>query len=127
MDRDESEYVQLTPSKSMELVTDGSFEEEDEVEQQFEVPLNEGGIPLPDALLLSCPALNLSLETSPSRLVGADDPVLPSGLIAAISNSYLPIDGEFHKTHPIASPYFVSSFLNRICCYDADIVYQPIS
>jgi acetyl esterase/lipase len=110
MDRDESEYVQLTPSKSMDLVTDQeeSFEEEDEGEEPFGVPMNEGGIPLPDAVLLSCPALNLSLETSPSRLVGADDPVLPSGLIAAISNSYLPIDGEFHKTHPIASPYFAS-------------------
>lgn len=110
MDRDESEYVQLTPSRSMDLVTDQSYEEDaDEDEASSDNPnTSDGGIPLPDALLMSCPALNLSLETSPSRLAGADDPVLPSGLIAAISNSYLPPDGEFPKTHPIASPYFAS-------------------
>lgn len=111
MDRDESQYVQLTPSRSMELVVsqDESYEE-DEVESEENVmaTANDGRIPLPDALMLSCPALNLSLETSPSRVVGANDPVLPSGLIEAISNSYLPVDGDFPKTHPIASPYFAS-------------------
>ena len=110
MDRDESECVQLTPSRSMDPVTDQeeSFEEDEDGSESFEVSANDGGIPLPDALMMSCPALNLSLEPSPSRLVGADDPVLPSGLITVISNSYLPTDGQFPKTHPIASPYFAS-------------------
>ena len=111
MDRDESEIVQLTPSMSMDLALDQetSFEEGDENHESIEPSANsDHWLPLPDALMMSCPALNLSLETSPSRLVGANDPVLPSGLIAAISNSYLPQDGEFPKTHPIASPYFAS-------------------
>ncbi|KAL7518024.1 hypothetical protein ACHAWX_002890 [Stephanocyclus meneghinianus] len=110
MDRNESQYVQLTPSRSPDLVTDQdeSLEEDEEGIETPEVYSDDCALPLPDALLMSCPALNLSLEPSPSRLVGAQDPVLPSGLIAAISNSYLPVEGIFPKTHPIASPYFAS-------------------
>ena len=67
---------------------------------------NNLGIDLPDGLMICCPALNLSLDLTPSRIDGANDPVLPSGLISVISNSYLPHGGEFSKTHPIASPYF---------------------
>lgn len=106
MDRDQSDYVQLTPSRSMDLFSDRneSFEEE-EVQ---DVSGCDDAVPLPDALMMSCPALNLSLDLSPSRLVGAHDPVLPSGLITAISNSYLPPNGEFPKNYPIASPYFAS-------------------
>ncbi|KAL3791744.1 hypothetical protein HJC23_007511 [Cyclotella cryptica] len=107
MDRDESQYVQLTPSRSMELVTDQD-ESLEEDEDGRRVSADDGTVPLPDALLMSCPALNLSLESSPSRIAGAQDPVLPSGLIAVISNSYLPVEGNFPKTHPIASPYFAS-------------------
>lgn len=61
-------------------------------------------IRLPDALLLSCPALNLSLELSPSRVIGDKDPVLPSGLISAISDAYAPIS----KCDPLVSPLYAS-------------------
>lgn len=59
---------------------------------------------MPNAIMLSCPALNLTLEMSHSRVVGTEDPVLPSGLISAISDAYLP-EG-FSKSEPLASPFF---------------------
>jgi acetyl esterase/lipase len=50
----------------------------------------------------SCPALNLSLKLSPSRIV-THDAVLPTALISTISNAYL----ENHsKTDPLASPVY---------------------
>eukprot|EP00540_Astrosyne_radiata_P004036 CAMPEP_0116843110 /NCGR_PEP_ID=MMETSP0418-20121206/11902_1 /TAXON_ID=1158023 /ORGANISM="Astrosyne radiata, Strain 13vi08-1A" /LENGTH=515 /DNA_ID=CAMNT_0004473819 /DNA_START=106 /DNA_END=1654 /DNA_ORIENTATION=- len=60
---------------------------------------------LPHALMLSCPALDLSLELSPSRVIGEEDPVLPSGLLSAISDAYLPC-GSTDKKDPMASPLF---------------------
>ena len=110
MDRDQSDCVQLTPSRSMDRFADQneSFEEDDEGNSLQDVPGLDDDVPLPDALMMCCPALNLSLDSSPSRLVGAADPVLPSGLITAISNSYLPPNGDFPKNYPIASPYFAS-------------------
>lgn len=63
------------------------------------------GLELPDALMLCCPVLNLSLDPTPSRIDGQNDPVLPSALIKTISNSYL--DG-CPVTDPVASPYFAS-------------------
>jgi acetyl esterase/lipase len=54
--------------------------------------------------MLSCPALNMSLDVSHSRVVGIEDPVLPAGLIAAISDGYLP--GGVNKKDPLASPLF---------------------
>jgi epsilon-lactone hydrolase len=59
---------------------------------------------LPNALMLSCPALNLSLELSPSRVIGDKDPVLPSGLISAISDAYAPVS----KKDPLVSPLYAS-------------------
>jgi acetyl esterase/lipase len=59
---------------------------------------------LPDALMLSCPALNMSLDISHSRVVGIEDPVLPAGLITAISDGYLPCG--VNKKDPLASPLF---------------------
>jgi len=59
---------------------------------------------LPDALMLSCAALNLSLELSHSRILGTQDPVLPSGLISAISEAYLP--PGLDEQDPLASPFF---------------------
>lgn len=66
---------------------------------------------LPDALMMSCPALNLSLELSPSRVIGNDDPVLPSGLISAISDAYLADHGN--KKDPLASPLFAPDSVLR--------------
>ena len=51
---------------------------------------------------ISCPALNLSLELSPSRVI-THDAVLPSALINTISNEYL---GDNPKTDPLASPVY---------------------
>eukprot|EP00978_Attheya_sp_CCMP212_P024578 scaffold77469_cov50-Attheya_sp.AAC.3 len=71
----------------------------------------ESALRLPDAMMLCCPALNLSLDLSPSRIMGTDDPVLPSGLISAISEAYLP---GMDKRDPIASPYFAPDYILRI-------------
>ena len=66
---------------------------------------------LPCALVLSCPVLNLSMEMSYSRVVGSDDPVLPHGLISAISNAY---GAGIDKRDPLVSPYFAAdSVLER--------------
>jgi acetyl esterase/lipase len=70
-------------------------------------------LPLPDALMLSCAVLNLSLELSYSRVVGTGDPVLPSGLISAISDAYLPIGDGVDKKDPLASPFFA---LDNVLC-----------
>jgi acetyl esterase/lipase len=69
-----------------------------------------GGGPcrLPDALMLSCPVLNLSLELSHSRVVGTADPVLPSGLLSAISDAYVPARLKVSKRDPLASPFFAT-------------------
>lgn len=81
----------------------------------------DGGIPsseyessrfrldLPDALLLCCPFLNMSLDSTPSRVDGASDPVLPTALISTISRSYCKTSVE----DPLASPYFASDDILR--------------
>lgn len=64
---------------------------------------------MPDAIMLSCPALNLTTELSYSRVVGTEDPVLPSGLISAISEAYVPKGQQgFDKKDPLVSPFFAS-------------------
>lgn len=68
---------------------------------------------LPDALMLSCPVLNLSLEMSHSRVIGTEDPVLPSGLISAISDAYLPKRLGVSKKDPLASPFYASDAILR--------------
>jgi monoterpene epsilon-lactone hydrolase len=69
---------------------------------------------LPDAIMLSCAALNLSLELSLSRVIGTQDPVLPSALISAISDAYLPPEQGVSKQNPLASPFFASDRVLRI-------------
>jgi acetyl esterase/lipase len=66
---------------------------------------------MPDALMLSCPVLNLSLETSHSRIVGTEDPVLPSGLLSAISDAYLPPSMNISKKNPLASPFYAPDWV----------------
>ena len=69
----------------------------------------DDGVPkMPAGMMLSCAALNLSLELSLSRAIGSQDPVLPSGLISAISDAYLPVEKGFSKEDPLASPFFAS-------------------
>jgi acetyl esterase/lipase len=69
---------------------------------------------LPDALMLSCPALNLSLEISPSRVIGDQDPVLPSGLISAISDAYVPAEVGVSKRDPLVSPLYAPDDILRL-------------
>jgi acetyl esterase/lipase len=68
----------------------------------------KGACRFPDALMLSCPVLNLSLELSHSRVVGTADPVLPSGLLSAISDAYVPARLKVGKKDPLASPFFAT-------------------
>jgi acetyl esterase len=63
---------------------------------------------MPDGLMLSCPALNLTTELSLSRFLGEQDPVLPNALISAISDAYLPPEKGFNKKDDLASPFFAS-------------------
>lgn len=86
-------------------------------EMQYEVASRRGrpsSVRLPDALMLSCPMLNMSLELTPSRVRGTNDPVLPSGLIKTISDSYLPPGTDMNKTDPVASPYYASDDILRM-------------
>jgi acetyl esterase/lipase len=76
-------------------------------------PTRQNSIQLPNALMLSCPVLNLSLEMSHSRVIGTDDPVLPSGLISAISDAYLPAKLGVSKRDPLASPFYASNAILR--------------
>lgn len=96
--------VALLETPVPEESSDHSFEAEMEdsfLERDVPSPLA-----LPDALMLSCAVLNLSLELSPSRVTGTEDPVLPSGLISAISDAYLPVEVGVSKEDPLASPFF---------------------
>ncbi len=68
-------------------------------------------IRMPDAIMLSCPALNLTTELSHSRVVGTEDPVLPNALISAISEAYLPNDVE--STHCLVSPFYAQDAILR--------------
>lgn len=118
-DYEEGQCVDLTPRQSAVLVEDyeeSPFYEDSEEEDTLMIPGEIGsesrymGLELPDALMLCCPALNLSLDPTPSRIDGANDPVLPSALISTISASYL---GDCSETFPIASPYFASDAIIR--------------
>jgi acetyl esterase/lipase len=96
---------------------------------------------MPDAIMFCCPMLNLSPDLSPSRIVGNSDPVLPSSLLRAISDSYVPEKGikediastlveradlPYHegidhskcqvqdaKKNPLVSPFFASDDVLR--------------
>lgn len=83
------------------------------VEVAVEIETTSSVIRLPDALMLSCPVLDLSLELSHSRVVGTEDPVLPSGLISAISDAYLPVKLGIRKKDPLASPFYASDAVLR--------------
>lgn len=68
---------------------------------------------LPNALVLCCPALNLSLQLSPSRVL-TRDAVLPSSLISTISDAYVPSTLHIQKSDPIVSPYYTPDAILRI-------------
>ena len=66
---------------------------------------------MPDAIMLSCPALNLTTELSHSRVIGTEDPVLPNALLSAISEAYLP-DGTDSKDS-LVSPFYAEDQVLR--------------
>ena len=72
------------------------------------------GIVATIAIMLSCPALNLTLDLSPSRVVGQQDPVLPSGLISAISDAYAPPALGISKKDPLVSPFYAPDQVLRL-------------
>jgi acetyl esterase/lipase len=75
---------------------------------------NSISIRLPDALMLSCPVLDLSSELSPSRLELTRDPVMPGSIISAISDAYVPHRINVSKQDPLASPiYAADNILKR--------------
>jgi len=97
--------------ESVTSAESGSDEQEDQIES---CRGSATGVRLPDALMLSCAVLNLSLELSHSRVLYTEDPVLPSGVISAISNAYLPPSLGIDKKHLLASPFFApDSILTR--------------
>lgn len=75
-------------------------------DDQGEEPTRSRGVRLPDALMLSCAVLNLSLELSHSRVLGTEDPVLPSGCLSAISDAYVPPSLGISKKHLLVSPLY---------------------
>lgn len=73
---------------------------------------------MPDGIMLSCAALNLTKELSLSRFLGTEDPVLPNALISAISEAYLPLSNSEHNNtdaarNPLASPFFAPDDVMR--------------
>lgn len=94
----------LTDSEASNLVEEASYE----------IVETLCGIRLPDAIMLSCPALNLTLDLSPSRVVGQQDPVLPSGLISAISDAYAPPALGINKKDPLVSPFYAPDNVLRL-------------
>ena len=83
-------------------------------ESKLETEPTTRGLRLPNALMLSCPALNLTLELSPSRILGNEDPVLPSGLISAISDAYIPSVLGVSKKDPLVSPFYAPDDVLRV-------------
>ena len=109
---------ELTHEESFEMVSDLEDSENEEQTRMNSSSSSYIGLDTPDALLLCCPALNLSLEPSPSRIHGAHDPVLPSALFSTISTSYL---GGCSPTDPVASPYFASDA--TICSFPTTLIF----
>lgn len=112
MSCEDDQCVELSHHTSMELVSDRDDETDEEGDSLARLAggsalgCRHTGIGLPDALMLCCPALNLSSDTTQSRIDGAHDPVLPSGLLAVISSSYVQKDCD--RKNALASPYFAT-------------------
>mmetsp|Transcript_4026 Transcript_4026/g.6123 ORF Transcript_4026/g.6123 Transcript_4026/m.6123 type:complete len:939 (-) Transcript_4026:504-3320(-) len=108
---------ELSHLASMELVSDRDDETDEEGESRALLAGGSApdcrhvGIGFPDALMLCCPALNLSSDMTQSRVDGAHDPVLPSGLLAVISSSY--VQNDCDSKNPLASPYFATDVTLR--------------
>ena len=60
------------------------------------------GLPLPDALLLAYPSLNVNHAPGPSRALHLNDPLIPRGLMTTVSDAYVP---QHMLGRPHANPY----------------------
>jgi acetyl esterase/lipase len=116
-----------TPTASGEMSTPTpKSPDENEVPRMSKTPwMFPPKVRMPDALMLCCPALNMSHSISPSRVMGTGDPVLPSGLIQMISVEYLPDSLGIPRTHPIASPYFASDKI--LACFPRTMLWVSAS
>ncbi|KAK4534675.1 hypothetical protein CDCA_CDCA02G0700 [Cyanidium caldarium] len=65
--------------------------------------LHSRGMRLPDGLVLAYPALNLSMQWSPSRLLSLFDPLLSTDLLDLIVRSYIPPHADARRD-PFLSP-----------------------
>ena len=83
--------------------------------------LTSPSVRMPDALMLSCPALNMCHSISPSRVMGNGDPVLPTGIIAMIGNNYVPESSGISRESPLASPYFASD--KTLACFPRTLLW----
>mmetsp|Transcript_19278 Transcript_19278/g.43477 ORF Transcript_19278/g.43477 Transcript_19278/m.43477 type:complete len:874 (-) Transcript_19278:1776-4397(-) len=116
-DHEIGQCVELTQLQSSAMVSDASELDNDKESQAAPTGDSQNeersynGIELPNALLMSSPMLSLSLESTPSRVEGADDAVLPSALFAAISNSY--VGPDHFKEDPLISPLFAADEVLR--------------
>ncbi|KAK4529177.1 hypothetical protein CCYA_CCYA01G0034 [Cyanidiococcus yangmingshanensis] len=72
------------------------------------IQIIEHGLRLPDGLILAYPALNLTLQWSPSRLMSAFDPLLSIDLLELILQSYIPADVDASRD-PCLSPCIAAS------------------
>ena len=109
LDHHYGQYSERNRLACVEQISGRDKEAEDEGELAANVAqkCGNGGLGLPDALMLCCPALNFSSDdTSQSRIHGAHDPVLPSGLLAVISSSY--VQNESDRNNPLVSPFFAT-------------------
>ena len=112
-----------TISPSMSFSPSNSLSENDEMNEDdnsSHQPMR-GMNRLPDALMLCCPALNLSLELSPSRVLGTHDAVLPSSLITTISDAYVPSYLHIQKSNPIVSPYYAPDEI--LCIFPPTLMF----
>jgi len=108
----DSSFSPCTSPRAPLSPTSSNVSESDEI-NEFK-PFSTSMIRLPDAIMLCCPAINLSLELSPSRVLGKRDAVLPSSLISTISDAYVPPHLNVSKTDPIVSPFYAPDEILRI-------------
>jgi len=72
------------------------------------------GLPVPDALTMAFPALNLNEAPGPSRALHLNDPLVPVGLLTTVADAYFPecLRGVPHD-NPYVSPICASDDILR--------------
>ncbi len=72
------------------------------------------GLPVPEALTMAFPALNLNEAPGPSRALHLNDPLVPVGLLTTVADAYFPrpLRGVPHE-NPYISPSFATDDVLR--------------